>query len=173
MVKMSVNDKDPKVLQDPIIKFRQISYRTFAHATESLESVEKALQHLFPFELIEKYMTVEHLTGSFGNPIRSIVITLNSRKVIEPALTQLGEKLSIEDKKNLEKQFTERLDEKHKFYLRLDKQQAVFENASLANSSDVIQIILAVQNKTPYTPMTEDHIRNLFSKFDLLPTSET
>ena len=159
-------------VKEPTIKFRQIMYRTFAHATESLESVQKALQYLFPFELIEKYITIEHLAGSFGNPIRSIVITLNSRKVIEPALTQLGEKLSIDDKKTLEIQFSQRLDKKHKYYLRLDKQQSALEQTTLAESKDVIQIILAVQNKTPYTSMTEDHIRNLFRKFNLIPKQD-
>ena len=152
----------------PKLKIRQIILRTHAHATESVEKVLSIFQNLFLLELTSKELRVDNCSGAYGQRITNIEIRLTTKKFIQPTITQLGEILDDQDKMTLNQEFSQRLDQKYKFYLRIDKQQAFQGRIQLAHTTDAIQIIIAIQNKTPMIPLSDEIVKNYFKTRQLL-----
>ena len=75
--------------------------------------------------------------------------------------------MSKEDKILLKSSFENRLDEKLKFYFRLDKQFLTLGKVKLAETNDVIQITFAIQNKS-HSNITTEILRNYFIDLNLL-----
>ena len=63
--------------------------------------------------------------------------------------------------------FENRLGEKLKFYFRLDKQFLALGKIKLAETNDVIQITIAIQNKS-HSHITTDNIKKYFMDLNLL-----
>ena len=158
----------PPSTLNPKLKIRQITLRTHAHATESIDKVLSIFANLFSLELILKEIQIDNCSGAFGQRITNLEINLTTKKYIQPMITRLGELLSGQDKLTLNKEFSQRLDHKYKVYLRIDKQSAYNGSVKLATSADAIQFIIAVQNKSPMLPLSGDIVKNYFKTLELL-----
>jgi len=152
----------------PKLKIRQIILRTHVHATESIKRVLSIFQNLLFLELTDKEIRVDNCSGAYGQRITNIEVSLNTKKFVEPVMTHLGEKMSDQDKLTLACEFSQRLDQKYKLYLRIDKQQAYQGRIVLAPTADAIQIIIAIQNKTPMNPLSVDIVKNYFKTRQLV-----
>jgi len=154
---MELNQNPPK------LKIREIEFRLHAHATESLEKIQDKIDAFFPIKLSEDEQNISQLTGTFGNSIYGIEIKINRQKNIKPVLQKLSEALSNEDKLQLEREVSDRLDEKYHFYFRISKQSFIRNQLTIAKETkDVIQVIIAIHNTTPYTTVHNIDICKFF-----------
>jgi len=159
---MSVNEPIPK------LKIRQIDIRTNAHATESLEVVKKTLQSRLLLDLTEKNYEIVHCSGQFGQRISSIIIHLKTQAQIKIFTQNFAQFLHSNDKNILNRTFHRRLDKKFKFHLKIDKHRNLNTAGILASSSDTIQIILMVQNKSPMIPLTLEILKKYYKELNLI-----
>ncbi len=122
-----------------------LSFRTFVHATEDPERVEKALRFVSGAENVSRSSS----TGYYGNPIIILEAKITDSKHIKALLRSLGpETLRV-----LLETLDRRLDEESFFYFRLDKQEAFLERFVLADGEDVI----AVRGKVKSYPQSRDN----------------
>jgi RNA binding exosome subunit len=149
------------------LKIRQIEFRTHAHNTESIEKVKNSFLNLIPKEILQENFQINICTGTFSQKILDILIVLKIQKSIKYVIAKIAENLSKDDKILLKTSIDNRLDEKLKFYFRLDKQSLALGKIKLANTNDVIQIIIAIQNKS-HSPITSDNIKKYFMDLNLL-----
>lgn len=152
----------------PKLKIRQIDIRTHAHATESIDKVRNLLQNIFSFDLTENEFIIEHCSGQYGQRISSLLVRLKIQNLIKQAVNDLAQHLSTVEKEKLASEFNSRLDEKHKFYFRLDKQNSAIGHICLGNKSETIQVIIMIQNKTPMIPMTDEIIMDYYQQLHLI-----
>ena len=149
------------------LKIRQIEFRTHVHNTESMEKVKDSFLNLIPEEILHEIFQVNNCTGAFSQKILDILIVLKIQKSIKYVLAKIIENLSKEDKSQLKFSFENRLDDKLKFYFRLDKQFLALGKIKLAKTNDVIQIIIAIQNKS-HSHITSENIKKYFMDLNLL-----
>jgi len=149
------------------LKIRQIEFRAHAHNTESIEKVKNSFLYLIPEEILQESFQVNNCTGTFSQKILDVLIVLKIQKSIQYVIAKIAENLSKEDKILLKSSINNRLDEKLKFYFRLDKQSLALGNVKLANTNDVIQITIAIQNKS-HSHITSDIIKKYFMDLNLL-----
>ncbi|MHA1510937.1 MAG: RNA-binding domain-containing protein [Promethearchaeota archaeon] len=149
------------------LKIRQIEFRTHAHNTESIEKVKNSFLNLIPEEILLESFQINNCSGAFSQKILDVLIVLKIQKSIKYVVEKIAEKLSKEDKNLLKFSFENRLDEKLKFYFRLDKQFLALGNVKLAETNDVIQITIAIQNKS-HSHITTDNIKKYFMDLNLL-----
>ena len=107
---------------------------SFCHATEDEKKVLGALKNLTDAKF-EK----NNVVGHYGNPIKIYKVKITRKKDINDFLT-LFNKID----KNILEPIEERIDEKGRFYLRLDKQSLYFGNFVIDNEGDVHIIIKIV-----------------------------
>jgi RNA binding exosome subunit len=101
-----------------------IDIRTFAHATEDTEKVEKAVRNTLPTELVNAILLERsNLTGHHGNPIVLFETRIKEKNAAQKAFQKLSSELSIMDKDLLSSEIKRHL-EKGNLYIRLDKQSA-------------------------------------------------
>jgi len=149
------------------LKIRQIEFRTHTHNTESIEKVKNSFLYLIPEEILQESFQVNNCTGAFSQKILDVLIVLKIQKSIKYAIAKIAENLSKEDKILLKSSIDNRLDEKMKFYFRIDKQSLALRKVKLANTNDVIQITIAIQNKS-HSQITSDNIKKYFMDLNLL-----
>lgn len=116
-----------------MLPFHHFTVRTFCHATESLESVSKALRELVG----EAEVVQTKLEGHHGNPI----IQLEARLVRAPEVRVLWTRLLADAalRERLKTEVGARLDDSLNFYFRLDKQEAFQGRLALSDGDDTIQ----------------------------------
>jgi len=112
----------------------RIEIESFCHATEDEKKVLEALKNLTDAKF-EK----NNVVGHYGNPIKIYKVKITRKKDINDFLT-LFNKID----KNILEPIEERIDEKGRFYLRLDKQSLYFGNFVIDNEGDVHIIIKIV-----------------------------
>jgi len=122
-----------------------LSFRTFAHATEDPERVERALRFVSGADCVTRTSSI----GYYNNPIIVMEAKITDSKHIKALLRSLGP----EGLKVLLDTLDSRLDEDSFFYLRLDKQEAYLERFVLTNGEDVI----AVRGKVKSYPQSRDN----------------
>jgi len=149
------------------LKIRQIEFRTHVHNTESKEKVKDSFLNLIPEEILQEIFQVNNCTGAFSQKILDILIVLKIQKSIKYVIAKLAENLSEEDKNRLNSSFRNRIDDKLKFYFRLDKQFLALKKVKLAKTNDVIQITIAIQNKF-HSQITSENIKKYFMDLNLL-----
>ena len=149
------------------LKIRQIEFRTHAHNTESIEKVKNSFLNLIPKEILEESFQVNNCTGAFSQKILDVLIVLKIQKSIKYVAAKIAENLSDEDKILLKSSFENRIDEKLKFYFRIDKQFLALGKVMLAKTNDVIQITIAIQNKS-HSQIKIDNIKKYFIALNLL-----
>ncbi|RLF95656.1 exosome protein [Thermococci archaeon] len=112
----------------------RIEIESFCHATEDEKKVLEALKNLTDAKF-EK----NNVVGHYGNPIKIYKVRITRKKDINDFLT-LFNKID----KNILEPIEERIDEKGRFYLRLDKQSLYFGKFVIDNEGDVHIIIKIV-----------------------------
>lgn len=165
---MESRTKLPKHPLSPQLRVRLIELHTHVHATESREKILETLQSFIPFTPKDNSLHTDPCSGAFGQPIQTVGLKISLKTSIKEVLANLSDKLSPETKRRLNNEFTARLDEKFRFYFRLDKQQAILGRFVLANTSDVIQVIIAVQNKNPKSSVDLDQIKNFLAEYGII-----
>ncbi len=149
------------------LKIRQIEFRTHVHNTESMEKVKDSFLNLIPEEILQEIFQVNNCTGVFSQKILDLLIVLKIQKSIKYVLAKFADNLSKEDKIRLNSSFENRLDDKLKFYFRLDKQFLALGKVKLAKTNDVIQTTIAIQNKA-HSHITSENIKKYFIDHNLL-----
>lgn len=109
-----------------------LSFRTFAHATEDEEKVERALRFASGAEEITKSKS----EGYHGNPI----VVMEARITRSREIKEFFTSLPIDDVRRLLDTLERRVDEESMFFLRLDKQAAYEGRMSLGENDDIISV---------------------------------
>ncbi len=125
-----------------------IEIRTFSHATEDIEKVQKAVKNTIPDELAEELTFAKNsLTGHHSNPIAFLEARLTNKAALPSVLNKIAKELSSLDKEILYKEFTQHV-ERHNLYLRFDKQNAFLGKLTLS-PIEPIHFKIHFKNKTP------------------------
>ena len=130
------------------ISLVKIEFSFSIHATEDFDKNIEAISNLIPEELIgETEVTVEELEGGYDNPIQYITICFTKPKDIEKVLHQISDKISQEQKNQLNLEFKERFHFEGKtFFLRIEK-EAIFNNKLIiATSDNIIKISIKMKS---------------------------
>jgi RNA binding exosome subunit len=139
-----------------------VDVRVFAHATEDLEKVLKAVRNILPTESADT-VTFEKtaLTGHHGNPITLFEARIKNKKAARMFLEKLALNLSMVDKEALNSEIAQHV-ESGNLFIRLDKQSAYLGEFRFG-SSDPIHVRMHFRK-----PSTEEVI-DICRKFGLLP----
>ena len=125
-----------------------VNIRVFAHATEDLEKVSRAVRTLLPEEINDNTVLQKtSLKGHHGNPIVLFKTKITDKKALPLVLKKIAERLSSLDKQTLDSEMKMHL-EKRNLYLRFDKQSAYMGETKFA-SNDPIHFKIHFKNKTP------------------------
>jgi len=120
------------------MKFSSVEITWMIHATEDGEKVVKKMLELFP--LSYDNMKSFNLEGHFGNPVLLYKARLTGDKASKFVDTLFSSLRDI-DKKVLESELSEHLDEHGDFYIRIDK-QLLCEGKIGLSEKDAIRIKL-------------------------------
>ena len=116
-----------------------VDIRFFAHATEDLDKVVKAVQNILPSDHVEDItFNRSKLEGHYGNPITIFETRIKDKEMIRALVENLSANLSSLDKEELDREIR-RCVEKGNLYIRLDK-QAAFQGKIKLVTSDPIRI---------------------------------
>lgn len=125
-----------------------VEIRTFSHATEDIEKVQKAVKNTIPDEPAEELTFAKNsLTGHHSNPIVFLEAKLTNRAALPLVLEKIAKELTPLDKEILSREFTQHV-ERHNLYLRFDKQNALLGRLTLS-AIDPIHFKIHFKNKTP------------------------
>lgn len=145
-----------------VVPIAYIDLRVFAHATEDLDRVLRAVRNTLPLESADTVTFKKTvLTGHHGNPITLFEARIKNKKVARAFLEKLASGLSIVDKQALNSEITQHL-ENGNLYIRLDKQSAYLAELRLG-STDPIHLRMHFRK-----PSAEEVI-DICRKFGLLP----
>jgi RNA binding exosome subunit len=123
------------------ISVAYIDVRFFAHATENIEKVVAAVQHVLPSNYTEDItFKKSNLQGHYGNPITLFEAKIRDEGAISALVENLSFCLGESDKKTLSKQVHLHM-ERGSLYIRLNK-QAAFQGKLELCKSDPIRIRL-------------------------------
>jgi len=129
---------------DREVKLVSVEYAVFVHATEDFDKVIKAVENLMPPKLRDrKRVEVEETYGHYENPIRIARTSFRNPEYAAQALTWIWSRLSDEDKARLTRDLDLHLDNKSKFYMRFDKQEAFLGYVKLSSGDDVIKVVFS------------------------------
>jgi RNA binding exosome subunit len=124
-----------------------INLRVFAHATEDISKVQKAVQNLLPTELSQTLLFEKtSCTGHHGNPIILFTSKLTDKKMLPSMIEKIGKDLFTLDKEELNRDLKMHI-EKGNLYLRFDKQSA-FLGTLKFSQNDPIHMKIHFKNKT-------------------------
>ena len=124
-----------------------VNIRVFAHATEDLEKVSRAVRNLLPEEINENTVLQKtSLKGHHGNPIVLFKTKITDKKALPLVLKKIAERLSSLDKQTLNSEMKLHL-ERRNLYLRFDKQLAYVGELKFS-SNDPIHFKIHFKNKT-------------------------
>ena len=102
-----------------------IDIRFFAHATEDVNKVIQAAQHILPADYVDGISFKRNrLRGHYGNPITLFETRIKGREIIKAFIENLSTSLSRLDKETLLSEIGLHV-EKGSLYIRLDKQAAL------------------------------------------------
>ncbi|WP_455278016.1 RNA-binding domain-containing protein [[Eubacterium] cellulosolvens] len=144
-------------------KVVSIELSAIAHATESLEAVEKAMRNVLPPEIYDnKQFTRRYLKGHHGNPITTLNLNIIKKDEIKLILENVFQLMDQAEKDKLKLEFENFLDDKENLYIRLDKQEAFGGTFTLASKDPVrLKIKTAVWHPTP------QKVREIFDRLGM------
>jgi len=121
----------------PQIPIAYIDIRFFAHATEDVDKVIEAVQHVLPSDHIEDVaFNKSNLRGHYGNPITLFEAKIKNKETIKALVENLSSHLSELDKETLSREIPLHV-EKGSLYIRLDKQAALQGKLKLCTSDPI------------------------------------
>lgn len=130
-----------------------LSFRTFAHATEDDERVEQALRFASGADDVERSRS----EGYHGNPITVMEAKITRSREIRDFFASLD----TNDVRKLLDTLELRVDEESMFFLRLDKQEAYQGRIVLGRGDDVI----SVRGKVKSYPQSRENAINAMRDF--------
>jgi RNA binding exosome subunit len=121
---------------------QSVEISTIAHATDDLDKVQIALNHLLPDSLKGRQLfTRRYVEGHYNNPIVTFAARLTNPSEIEEITSFLLNQLPKSEKLSIEKDLSLNSDSEGNLYLRVDKQQA-FNGTITISDEDSIRIKL-------------------------------
>jgi len=121
----------------PQIPIAYIDIRFFAHATEDLDKVVEAVQHVLPSDHMEDVaFKKSNLRGHYGNPITFFEAKIKNKETIKALVENLSSHLSELDKETVSREIRLHV-EKGSLYVRLDKQAALQGKLKLCTSDPI------------------------------------
>ncbi len=121
----------------PQIPVAYIDIRFFAHATEDVDKVMEAAQHVLPSDHMEDIVfNKSNLRGHYGNPITLFEAKIKNKETIRALVENLSSHLSELDKETLSREIHLHV-EKGSLYVRLDKQAALQGKLKLCTSDPI------------------------------------
>jgi RNA binding exosome subunit len=128
------------------IPIAYVDIRFFAHATENVDKVVEAVQHVLPSDHTEDIVFKKsNLRGHYGNPIILFEAKIKDKETIRALVENLSSHLSEFGKETLRREISLHV-EKGSFYIRLDKQIALQGKLKLC-TSDPIRIRIRFRKK--------------------------
>jgi len=119
------------------IPIAYIDIRFFAHATEDLDKVIEAVQHVLPSDHMEDIVFKKsNLRGHYGNPITFFEAKIKNKEIIRALVENLSSHLSELDKEKLSREIHLHV-EKGSLFIRLDKQAALQGKLNLCASDPI------------------------------------
>lgn len=119
------------------IPIAYIDIRFFAHATEDIDKVVKAVQHVLPSDHVEDVVfNKSNLRGHYGNSITLFEAKIKNKETIRALVENLSSRLSELDKETLSREIHLHV-EKGSLYIRLDKQAALQDKLKLCTSDPI------------------------------------
>ena len=119
------------------IPIAYVDIRFFAHATENVDKVIEAVQHILPSGHIEDmFLNKRNLRGHYGNPINFFEAKIKNKEAIRALVEDLSSRLSEMDKETLNREIHLHL-EKGSLYIRLDKQAALQGKLKLCTTDPI------------------------------------
>ena len=123
-----------------------VEIRFFAHATEDLTKVTKAVEQIFPTDFIEEVeFKRTNLKGHYKNPIVLFEAKIKAENAKNAFVDSLFSRIGNTDKKELLREIDLHV-EKGSLYLRLDKQAALYGEIKLC-TEDPIRIRIRFMKK--------------------------
>ena len=139
-----------------------IDIRVFAHATEDIEKVLKAVYNILPTELADEIVFKKtNLRGHYRNPIVLLETRIKKREAVETIFRKLTSGLSSLDKELLNIEIKQHL-KKGNLFIRLDKQSAYLNELKL-RSDDPIHF------RIHFRKSRLEEIMEICRKFGMLP----
>ncbi len=128
----------------------RLNVQASVHATEDFDRVKTAIENLFPqaIQSLLKFKTTS-LRGHYHNPILRIEIQLTHPDQIVQTLTSIGQKLTMQDRVQIDRTFASRIDQKGQLFLRIDKQEAYQGRIRIINRGDSIRIVIRFAGRKP------------------------
>jgi len=142
----------------PVIK---AELQTFAHATEDIEKVEKALTNLLGDEIRNAVITHTELKGHFKDPITIIKAVVKKKNPATALFYRIIEGFSSLDLSTLFDELAERVDTSGNLYIRLDKQKA-FRGVEYMNQLDPVR--LKFNFRRPHKMDPSEYIRSVIEE---------
>ena len=128
------------------IPIAYIDIRFFVHATEDVDKVIEAVQHVLPSDHMEDIVfNKNNLRGHYGNPITLFEAKIKNKETIRALVENLSTHLSGLDKETLRREAHLHV-EKGSLYIRLDK-QAAFQGKLKLCTPDPIRIRIRFRKK--------------------------
>ncbi|HHC19397.1 MAG TPA: hypothetical protein ENK81_03235 [Euryarchaeota archaeon] len=116
----------------------RMTLRAIVHATEDIEKVKKAIENVLGEKIELKTVRTK---GYFGNEITILSGEVSKKKAIINLLTKIfSEKTNYEF---LLSTLDDRIDEKLRLYIRLDKQEAYRGEMIVTEGDDVISLVIS------------------------------
>ena len=144
-------------------KIVSIEMSAIAHATESIEAVEKSIRNILPLEIYDYLQfTRRYLKGHHGNPITTLNLNIKGKDETKLVLENLFQLMDKTEKDKLILAFETFLDDKENLYLRLDKQEA-FKGKVILASKDPIRIKI----KTQVWQSTPQKVMEIFNRLGM------
>ena len=116
-----------------------IDIRFFAHATEDLNKVIKAVQNVLPANHVNDIVFKrDNLQGHYGNPILLFETRIKKKETVKAVIENFSSHLRELDKKALHEEIDLHV-QKGSLYIRLDKQAALQGELKLC-TTDAIRL---------------------------------
>ncbi len=140
----------------------RILLSALVQATEDEEKVRTAITNLIP-EDAKDNLRIERikLRGHYHNPLIRLDARLTHRAHVRHTLESIGQRLPEEDRKQLAKTFTARIDRKGQLFLRLDKQESYQGRIRIINRGDSIRLMIRFAGRQLSIDNLKDQCRQL------------
>jgi len=130
------------------VSIAYIDIRFFAHATEDLNRVVKAVETILPTDYLDDIVFKrKNLRGHYGNPITLFEARIKRREIVKAFVESLSAGLSGLDKETLLSEIGLHV-EKGSLYIRLDKQAALQGEFKLC-TADPIRVRVRFRKEKP------------------------
>jgi len=154
--------KNSEVALSSRVPVAYVDIRVFAHATEDVDKVLKAVRNTLPTELIDMVVFKKtNLTGHHGNPISLFETRIKGETYAHAFFEKLSSSLSILDKELLNSEIEQHL-EKGNLYIRLDKQSAYLNKIKLSQADPI-------HFRLHFKKHNSEEVMEICRKFGLIP----